>query len=600
MHPHARRAVVSLASLATLPLGGTGLWAAAPVFPAGTVTVRADITHDGSTPDANSRRPSLSADGNRVAFVSQASNLVPDDTNGVADVFVHDFNGGSTVRVSLATDGTQGHDTSGGPQLVNWATVAISADGGSVAFESDATNLVENDTNGVADVFVRDLGTGTTTRVSVTGAGTEADGASRSVCISNDGRYVGFISLATTLATDAPASGFYVHDRQTGETELASIAYDGTPVSAELRAGLSGDGRHIAFESSEPEIVPGDTNGEYDVFERNLVTGTTERVSVTSSGEQLVGNDPEEFAPNGPALSFTGRYVAFASLATNLPFPNDGNDGTDIFVHDRRTGATVQADVSFQGFGGPDSSSPVISDDGRFVGFHSFAYWLAPCGTNEHGTGFASYYVRDMVAESTVRVSTYADGAAAWPGSTGTRMDLSADGGVAAFATEVPLEPGDTDEIVNVYVHDVGAPVGAPDGAIARASGPAAGTDVCRSSPLFQTKGARVARGDTVTFELTFQNLSPWPDVLTLHGDGGEPGFTVRYFRGTHDVTEAMLVGSRRTRMLERGDTATYTLKIRVLAGATADGVLRVLIRSSSTLQPAVADVVRAKVRVSS
>jgi hypothetical protein len=241
-----------------------------------------------------------------------------------------------------------------------------------------------------------------------------------------------------------------------------------------------------------------------------------------------------------------------------------------------------------------------MSDDGRYVGFHG-VHHLAPCGTNIHGTGFSSFYVRDRVAGTTVRVSTFADGLAAPTGDSIPlpRMDLSADGHVAAYVSDVPLAPDDVDETANVYVHDVFAPVGAPDAAIARGSGPVAGANFCNSTPVFQTRIATLSPGESVSFTVTFGNLSDHPDALLLHGGGGKPGFNVKYFRGKRDVTTGVLAGTRRTRPLEREERVTYRLRVRVRLDADAGDVLAILIRSSSTAQPAVTDVVRARVTVS-
>ena len=559
--------------------------------------MRADVASDGSPADGSARHTSLSGDGSRVAFTSAATNLVADDTNGVADVFLHSFDDDSTIRVSVASDGSEGDGPSGSHSIIG-KPIAISADGHYVAFESDATNLVADDTNGVTDVFVRDLDAGVTARVSVATDGTQADGVNRSVSISNNGRYVGFISHGTSLMVDAPTSGMYVHDRMTGETTLASIAHDGTPVSADSLASLSGDGRHVAFESSEPGIVAGDMNDDYDVFERNLVSGTTTRVSVTPSGAPLVGGSPDEYSPDGPAISFNGRFVAFTTIATNLPPPNDPVVEPHVLVHDRRKGTTVQADVASNGWiSGSTAGIPVMSDDGRYVGLRGNLS-LAPCGGN-----FESFYVRDLVARTTVRVSTHANGLAA-PTSGGSSvvptMDLSADGHIASFASDLPLAPDDADAITNVYVDDVTSPVGAPDLAIARASGPLAGVNLCSPSPTTQTRAMNVPPGTRVAFTLRVRNWSDSPDVLILHGDGGHPGFAVKYFQGTTDVTAAVRAGTRRTRLLEPGEFVTYRLTVRVFAGAAPGDVLVVIVRGSSRNQPAVKDVVRARVTVSS
>src|SRR5947199_301364 len=187
----------------------------------------------------------------------------------------------TTVRVSVASDGTEGNDVSLGS--------ALSADGRFVAFDSAATDLVAGDTNGVADVFVHDRQTGTTERVSVDSAGNQAKDARRGVALSADGRFVAFTSAATNLVagdTNGPTDVF-VHDRQRGTTERVSVDSAGTQANgASTGVALSADGRFVAFTSAAPDLVAGDTNGAADIFVHDRQTGTTERVSMDSAGNQ--------------------------------------------------------------------------------------------------------------------------------------------------------------------------------------------------------------------------------------------------------------------------------------------------------------------------
>jgi Tol biopolymer transport system component len=251
--------------------------------------------------------PSISADGRYVAFHSDASNLVPGDTNGTWDIFVHDRLTGQTTRVSVASDGTQGNNGSGDP--------SISADGRYVAFTSEASNLVPGDTNGTWDIFVHDRVTGQTTRVSVASDGSEGYGSSFSSSISADGRYVAFSSWASNLVpgdTNGWADVF-VHDRVTGQTTRVSVASDGTEGNhVSLLPSISADGRYVAFSSWASNLVPGDTNEVQDIFVHDRLTGQTSRVSVASGGTE--GNGASEF----PSISADGRYVAFYSAASNL------------------------------------------------------------------------------------------------------------------------------------------------------------------------------------------------------------------------------------------------------------------------------------------
>ncbi len=200
--------------------------------------------------------PSTSADGRFIAFASEASNLVDNDTNGVTDVFVRDRVSGITMRVSVDSSGTQVNGTSSYP--------SISADGRYIAFESDATNLVPGDTNEMTDVFVRDRELGVTTRVSVDSAGNEAfhgpglffEKGSINPFISRDGRYVAFTSTANNLTSvNNTYHDTFVHDRETGITTWASTPLtpgDYGSIADRLfkrrpPTPISADGRYVAF-----------------------------------------------------------------------------------------------------------------------------------------------------------------------------------------------------------------------------------------------------------------------------------------------------------------------------------------------------------------
>src|SRR2546426_905363 len=268
---------------------------------------RVSVDSAGTQANGASFGQALSADGRFVAFTSVAPDLVAGDTSGAADVFAHDRQTGTTKRVSVDSAGTQANGDSTG--------VALSADGRFVAFTSVATNLVAGDTNGVTDVFVHDRQAGTTERVSVDSAGSEGNGASTGVALSADGRFVAFTSVATNLVAGDTngVTDVFVHDRQTGTTERASVDSAGTEGNgASAGVVLSADGRYVAFTSVATNLVAGDTNGVTDVFVHDRQTGTTERVSVDSAG--IEGNG----ASAGVALSADGRFVAFTSVATNL------------------------------------------------------------------------------------------------------------------------------------------------------------------------------------------------------------------------------------------------------------------------------------------
>ena len=227
------------------------------------VLAQASVASDGTHADADSSHPALSADGRFVAFESPATNLVPGDTNQASDVFLHDRRSGTTVRLSVASDGTEANGDSFRP--------ALSADGRVVVFESRATNLVAGDTNSTTDVFVHDRANGTTTRVSLASDGTQADRTSYLAAISGDGQMVAFASEATNLVAGDPngAHDVFVHDRGAAITTRASLTTDeGEADGASVTGALSFDGTLLAFESEATNLVPGDTNGVTDVFVR--------------------------------------------------------------------------------------------------------------------------------------------------------------------------------------------------------------------------------------------------------------------------------------------------------------------------------------------
>ena len=280
--------------------------------------------------------------------------------------------------MSISTSGAQGNGYS-------WA-VGISAYGRFVVFNSDATNLVPGDTNTQSDVFVRDRRSGETTRVSVTSSGAQADqspnefGGSRAGGISANGRYVAFGSDATNLVPhDTNRAGdVFVHDSVTGKTQRVSVSSSGRQANRPAVAGIpaiSADGRYVAFMSTASNLVRGDTNRKWDVFVHDRVTGKTQRVSVSSAGRQANGDNEAS-----PAISASGRYVAFASFASNL-VPGDSNGAGDDFIHDRVTHRTLLASLSSTGEQGNDSSyvdTGALSADARYLAFSSWASNLAP------------------------------------------------------------------------------------------------------------------------------------------------------------------------------------------------------------------------------
>ncbi|MBI3930042.1 MAG: hypothetical protein HY319_31170 [Armatimonadetes bacterium] len=352
------------------------------------VTERVSVTNAGGQPNHDSVRGGLSPNGRFVVFASRASNLVAGDTNGRPDIFVRDRQLGTTTIISVASDESlsNGDATLGGVT----ESAGVTDDGRFVVFENTASNLAGTDTNGVRDVFMRDTqAPGTTELISVkAGGGNQAgNGVSFWASMSNDARYVAFESSASDLVA-GDTNGVidcFVRDRQTGTTVRISVSSGGVEGDKRsVRPFISANGRFVAFLSDATNLVPGDTNGGFDVFVRDLVNGTTSRVSVATGGGQSAGgglwNPPE--APANYLLccsiSGDGRYVSFDSTASDL-VAGDTNrvpprSGIDSFVHDRLTQQTIRVSLGPTGNeANHDAGVPCISDDGRYVVFTSLA-----------------------------------------------------------------------------------------------------------------------------------------------------------------------------------------------------------------------------------
>jgi Tol biopolymer transport system component len=338
--------------------------------------------------DAGSYLPDISEDGRYVVYGSAASNLVAGDTNGAGDVFRHDTATLRTVRVSLAGDGSQANGESGmsGPKA--------SADATRVAFASAASNLVPGDTNGASDVFVRDVDAGTTRLVSVDSSGGPANDTSYMGAISADGNVVAFSSAATDLivADQNGRQDVFVRNLSTGTTTLVSVSTTGVPGNSDsLSPAVSSDGRYVAFVSYASNLVLGDDNGTYDVFVRDMRAGTTTLVSVAQDGS------PGNGGSAAPSISSNGRFVAFASWATDLftdPLPPGGV--SEIYERDTGNGTMSRLSVSSNDVWGNRSSwSPDISADGLFVGYQSTATNLVDSGIGAYGDVFTHQWVNN-------------------------------------------------------------------------------------------------------------------------------------------------------------------------------------------------------------
>ncbi|MCC7014813.1 MAG: hypothetical protein IT454_19780 [Planctomycetes bacterium] len=387
-----------------------------------------------------SYRAGISADARYVAFESQASNLVLNDTNGWMDVFVYDRVAGTTVRVSVSSTGDQ----------ANWGCLrpSISSNGRYVVFESYANNLVVGDTNSRTDIFVHDRISHLTRRVSIATGGAQSNGESARATVSSDGRFVAFESKASNLVASQPYSysNIYLHDRTTATTSLISYQLPG-PIQFQFDsygAQLSSDGRFVAFSSVNPNLVPGDTNSHSDVFVHDRVAGTTTIVSLSSAGVQADADT------GVGAISSDGRYVVMFGSAGNL-IPGDTNGAWDVFVRDRVSGSTSLVSVGSGGSPGNGSSTCncSISADGRYIEFTSNATNLVSGDTN----GYYDVFVRDQLGGATSLVSLAASGAQ--PNSYSNCSAMSGDGRYVAFESGASnLVPGDTNATGDVFVRD--------------------------------------------------------------------------------------------------------------------------------------------------
>ncbi|HYP01752.1 MAG TPA: Calx-beta domain-containing protein [Pyrinomonadaceae bacterium] len=430
------------------------------------VSVNRDGSDSGNGESFN-RPLTVSADGRTVAFVSKATNLTAlADGNAAHDVFVRNLETGVTVLASVNASGTgAGNGASGISNNASFpvTSIALSANGRFIAFNSGASDLVANDTNGRFDAFVRDLETGVTVLASVNAAGTASgNGTTLFPFISADGSVVGFRSVASDLVTNDTneRQDVFVRNLKTGVTTLVSVNSAGTASSngQSSFANFSADARLIAFVSTASDLVVNDTNGILsDVFVRDLQTGTTTLVSATPDG---TGSGNEQSIV--PIISANGRFVVFNSMATDLVTQADNNAGFDVFVRDLATGKTSLVSVNKAGTATGDGqeaylfSEASVSADGNFIAFVSEAPDLVDNDTNGIKT---DVFVRDVRAGVTKLASANVAGTGSGNRGTGFHeVILSADGRFVTFdstASDLVAGMPINAETQNVFVRDM-------------------------------------------------------------------------------------------------------------------------------------------------
>lgn len=314
--------------------------------------------------------PAISADGRFVAFVSDASDLVPGDANGQLDVFIRDRVASTTRRVSVSSSGVEADGNSFDP--------AISADGRFVAFFSGARNLIDGQSVFDSGVYVHELATGATELVSG-GPTYGTTGSSYQPSLSADGRYVAFASQSALIESDTNLrADAYVFDRETAALSRVSVASDDEQGDLGSRGSedpaISADGRHVAFTSDARDLVPGVDRFDVQVYVRDRVEGTTTLASVNANGDEAAGDDSLV-----PAISADGRFVSFHSGANNL-YPGHVFDTIDVVVRDTEA-ATTKA-ITVGRAAGDYSLYASLSADGQWIAFGSLASFLVADDTN--------------------------------------------------------------------------------------------------------------------------------------------------------------------------------------------------------------------------
>ncbi len=394
------------------------------------------VSATGEQGDDISFSSDVSGDGRYVTFASSATNLVDGDTNEAQDVFLWDRMTDTITRISVASDGTQGDADSYEPK--------ISADGRYITYQSSATNLVDDDTNGFQDIFVYDTQTQQTKRVSELADGTQSNANSWDPDISSDGRYIVFRSGATRFdeRTWYNVPVIYLYDQQTGNLELIDVHqtddYRNHGISD---VSISDDARYFTFVTNAPDIVDDDTNGYSDVFVYDRQSGTSTRVSSTTDGQDA--NDDSRFAQ----FSDNGQYVVFYSYADNL-IAGQTNPSAAAYLYDLQSNQlqliSTQPDGTISSGGIPYD----ISDDGRFIALSSSHSELFEGA----GSAYSNLVIIDTQTNERWHVNVSDDGQQANDFSYAPA--ISDDASIVSFqAPASNLVPNDTNGVMDLFVY---------------------------------------------------------------------------------------------------------------------------------------------------
>ena len=401
-------------------------------------TVLVSLNRDGiGGGNGDSVPAGLSSDGRYVLFESSATDLVPGDTNNAADVFVRDLVAGTTALISARPDGGCANGDSGDS--------VVTPDGRYVAFASAASDLADNDTNGIADIFVRDLRTGTTVLASPGAMSNGTNSSSGSPQITPDGHYVVFLSAATNLVPGVTSpKEVYLRDLVSGTTHWVSAgAHDFIPTGAAcFNPLISDNGQYVVYQAS-----PLTSNA-------TVATGFILRYALSSGRTDLVSSNAIAAYSglrhlHGLDMTPDGRFVAFVGR------PDSTVQSTNLCVYrwDAQTGAAVlvSADVNNALPTAAVSDWPVMDSTGRFVAFLCTATNLTTNGV----AGEFHLYARDVQSSTTRLLDLGANGAA------GAKSFMSAprfspDARLVAFdCTDADLVPNDSNQAYDVFLYDL-------------------------------------------------------------------------------------------------------------------------------------------------
>lgn len=353
------------------------------------ITTRVSNRTGGEQANGDSFAPAISSDGRIIVFYSLASNLVADDTNGKTDIFAHNRENGQTELVSVVLNGSANGDS---------RDPDVSGDGRYVAFTSSASNLVGGDNNLKDDIYRWDLVARTMERISVSSAELEANNHSSTPSISGDGQRIVFTSSANDLII-GDTNGLpdiFMRNSTDGTTIRVSLNSNGDQANGDSwDPAISNDGAIVVFTSLSSNLSAGDNNGYADVFLRQVNSNQTERVSLASNGSQ--GNDWAE----EPSVSGNGRYVSFQSAASNL-VSGDVPNTQDVFIRDRVSNTLSRASNSSASNGGNGASTaPALAANGRYVSYASRASNLVIGDSN----GKRDIFVTDYFGQPTLLIN---------------------------------------------------------------------------------------------------------------------------------------------------------------------------------------------------